>query len=208
MKPKCLKTLPLTIFVTVLAACSGNNREAAVTDTLTRDEAEKHTHPADITRTEEGKPEFTVDEVFQQQLSEVFDQYIELKDALVESDPEKVQREAAEAGQSLEKVNGQLVEGAANTDWTVYRDELSRELNNIRQSDEIGRQREHFSKLSYSLYKSIKAFGLGGSTAYYDFCPMAFNDKGAYWLSDEEAIRNPYFGDEMLSCGSIEETLR
>jgi Cu(I)/Ag(I) efflux system membrane fusion protein len=37
---------------------------------------------------------------------------------------------------------------------------------------------------------------------------MAFNDKGAYWLSDKEAIRNPYFGDKMLTCGSVEETLR
>lgn len=192
----------------VMAGCSGNNKETAVNDTLTVNEAEKHEHPADITRTEEGKPEFTVDEVFSEQLEQFFSSYIELKDAYIESDAGKVKREASEAIESLGKVDMNLVEGSALTDWTVYRDELSRELNNIRQAGDIEKQREHFSKLSYSLYKAIKAFGLGGATAYYDFCPMAFNDKGAYWLSDKKEIRNPYFGDQMLTCGSVEETIR
>jgi hypothetical protein len=49
---------------------------------------------------------------------------------------------------------------------------------------------------------------LGGTTAYYEFCPMAFNNSGAYWLSDNAVIRNPYFGDKMLTCGSVEEELR
>ena len=36
---------------------------------------------------------------------------------------------------------------------------------------------------------------------------MAGNDKGAYWLSKESKIKNPYFGDEMLTCGSVKETI-
>ena len=191
-----------------LAGCSGDRKETAVTDTLTVAEAEQHEHPADITRTEAGKPEFTVDEVFRQQLSQFFESYVILKDAFVESDKDKVKSTASAAGESLEKVDMTLVDGPAKTDWTVYRDELSRQLQSINQEDDLEKQREHFSKLSYSLYKAIKAFGLGGEEVYYDFCPMAFNDKGACWLSDKEAIRNPYFGDKMLTCGSVEETLR
>ena len=42
---------------------------------------------------------------------------------------------------------------------------------------------------------------------YYQYCPMAFNNKGAYWLSNEEAIRNPYFGDKMLKCGLVERDI-
>jgi Cu(I)/Ag(I) efflux system membrane fusion protein len=37
---------------------------------------------------------------------------------------------------------------------------------------------------------------------------MALNDKGAYWLSEFEEIRNPYFGDAMLTCGEVVETYR
>jgi Cu(I)/Ag(I) efflux system membrane fusion protein len=38
------------------------------------------------------------------------------------------------------------------------------------------------------------------------FCPMAFGNKGAYWLQTEKKIRNPYFGTKMLGCGEIKET--
>ncbi|NJN26228.1 MAG: DUF3347 domain-containing protein [Cyclobacteriaceae bacterium] len=36
---------------------------------------------------------------------------------------------------------------------------------------------------------------------------MAFNDEGAFWLSKEEEIYNPYFGDKMLKCGRMEEKI-
>jgi Cu(I)/Ag(I) efflux system membrane fusion protein len=36
---------------------------------------------------------------------------------------------------------------------------------------------------------------------------MAFDNKGAYWLSDQAKIRNPYFGDKMLECGEVKDTL-
>ena len=38
---------------------------------------------------------------------------------------------------------------------------------------------------------------------YVDFCPMAFDNTGADWISDVQEIKNPYFGDKMMKCGSI-----
>ncbi len=207
MKKIHFNALAWMALVIIMTACTSNNKETGVTDSLSVTDAEKHEHPADVTRTEAGKPEFTVDQVFQQQLSQFFRSYVNLKDAFVDSDISKVRKEIGGAREALAKVDITLVDGPAKTDWTVYRDELNRGLDGIEQGSDIENQREHFSKLSYSLYKAIKAFGLAGETAYYDFCPMAFNDKGAYWLSDKEAIRNPYFGDKMLTCGSVEETL-
>ena len=46
-----------------------------------------------------------------------------------------------------------------------------------------------------------------GKTVYYQFCPMAINNKGAYWLSELKSIRNPYFGEQMMNCGETKETL-
>jgi hypothetical protein len=37
---------------------------------------------------------------------------------------------------------------------------------------------------------------------------MARNNQGGFWLSDDEEIRNPYFGDKMLTCGSVTEKLK
>ena len=46
------------------------------------------------------------------------------------------------------------------------------------------------------------------STIYIQKCPMANNNKGAIWLSTDEEIRNPYYGDAMLTCGSVIDTLK
>jgi Cu(I)/Ag(I) efflux system membrane fusion protein len=32
---------------------------------------------------------------------------------------------------------------------------------------------------------------------------MAKGNQGADWLSTEEQIRNPYFGDKMMKCGTV-----
>jgi Cu(I)/Ag(I) efflux system membrane fusion protein len=37
---------------------------------------------------------------------------------------------------------------------------------------------------------------------------MADNSKGAYWLSNEKKVRNPYYGASMLSCGQVKATIK
>jgi hypothetical protein len=208
MNGKRLYAIVVTSLILVQSCTFEKKESGGLTDTVTAAEAEKHEHEMDVTRTEAGKPEFTVNEVFQKQVKEVFGSYVQMKNAFVDSDAEKVIEKAKETQKSLQQVDMKLVSGQAHNDWMVYQKELADALNNISSSSDIEVQREHFSKLSYSLYKTIKAYGLGGEAVYYDFCPMAFDNKGAYWLSDEEQIRNPYFGDKMLTCGSVEETLR
>jgi Cu(I)/Ag(I) efflux system membrane fusion protein len=40
---------------------------------------------------------------------------------------------------------------------------------------------------------------------YLNFCPMAFGNKGGYWLQDSKEIKNPYFGAKMLRCGELKK---
>ena len=101
-----------------------------------------------------------------------------------------------------------LVSGAAHNDWMSYLTPIQKSLNEIQSSTDIEAQRKSFSTLSDNLYKSVKTFGLGGKSAFYQYCPMAFNDEGGYWLSDNEQVRNPYFGDKMLTCGEVKEKLK
>lgn len=74
-------------------------------------------------------------------------------------------------------------------------------------ADNIAHQREHFELLSTKVYDLVKAFG-GGRQLYYEHCPMAFDGKGASWVSELEEIKNPYFGSEMLECGEVKERLK
>jgi hypothetical protein len=202
---------PIALFLALTAfafvQCSGDKKEAA-SDSATVEDATTHEHEADVATSEAGKPEFTVNEVFQQQIKALFNSYLALKEGFVATDAAKVQTEAKKASEALSKVDMKLVTEKAHTDWMAYQMELTALLEQIATETDIEKQREHFSNVSNAMYKVVKAYGLGGITAYYEFCPMAFNDKGAYWLSESEKIRNPYFGDKMLTCGSVEETLQ
>ena len=71
----------------------------------------------------------------------------------------------------------------------------------------IKHQREHFILLSKDIADLTKTFGNGGQTLYKDFCPMANDGKGAIWVSEVKDIKNPYFGKEMSTCGSVKETI-
>lgn len=200
--------LAVTAFA-FLTNCSGNKKEEA---TKSHDEHEGHDsteHASGSTASvEASEPQFQVDASFQQQLTGVFTSYLELKDAFVSSDVNKVKEEASGTNDAVAKVDMKLLSGVAHNDWMNYLAPIQSSLKEIQASADIETQRKAFSTLSDNLYKSIKAYGLEGATAYYEFCPMAFDNQGAFWLSSEEKIRNPYFGDKMLTCGLVKEKLK
>jgi Cu(I)/Ag(I) efflux system membrane fusion protein len=192
-----------TIIITI--NCSGNKKDASAES---HDGHESTDHASSTTDVAASQPQFQVDEVFQKQLANLFLAYVKLKDAFVSSDASKIKEEVSQTTEALSKVEMKLLSGVAHHDWMNYLAPMQSSLNEIQASADIEEQRKSFSTLSDNLYKSIKAFGLGGHEAFYEFCPMAFNNEGAYWLSDQPQIRNPYFGDKMLTCGSVKEKLK
>lgn len=195
-----LKTIVAGGLILSLAACGGKQSGH---DHEHEEQAQEATTAADATA-----PQHASDPAFKKQLTAVFDGYATLKDAFVSSDAVKVKQEATTTLGALEKVDMKLVTGAAHHDWMTYLEGMQKSLREIGASADIETQRVAFSNLSNDLYKAIKAFGLSGETAYYEYCPMAFDNKGGYWLAKEDKIRNPYFGDKMLTCGSVEEKLQ
>lgn len=204
---KSISVLLLTAVIFVFAQCGGAKKEEAA------DHEHDHAKHEEHASTEgeiaaPGAPQFTVDATFQKQLADVFNAYVALKEAFVASDPAKVKAEATTTLKSLTNADMKLLTGAAHNDWMTYLSGLEGALKKIEASADIEEQRKLFVDVTDNLYKSIKAFGLGGATAYYEFCPMAFDNQGAHWLSNEEKIRNPYFGDKMLTCGNVQEKLQ
>jgi Cu(I)/Ag(I) efflux system membrane fusion protein len=203
MKAKSIIIL-LATSALFLFNCSGAKKEEAKQEEQT---ADAHASGSSAPM-EAAPPQFTVDAAFQQQLAGVFTSYVSLKDAFVASDAGKTKTEAATTLQALAKADMKLLTGAAHNDWMNYMGKLESSLKEIQGADDIEAQRTSFSTLSDNLYKAVKAYGLGGTTAYYEFCPMAFNNEGAYWLSTEDKIRNPYFGDKMLTCGVVKDMVK
>lgn len=194
---------------TFLANCSGNKKDDNHTGHDKHAAKDSTEHASGSTAAAEAsEPQFQVDANFQNQLASVFTSYVELKDAFVATDANKVKDEAKQTVEALAKVDMKLLSGAAHNDWMNYLSPIQSSLKEIQGSTDIEAQRKAFSNLSDNLYKSVKAFGLGGKEAFYEFCPMAFNNEGAYWLSDQAQIKNPYFGDKMLTCGEVKEKLK
>jgi hypothetical protein len=127
-------------------------------------------------------------------LNAVYQHYIHLTNALVNADVSeaKIAANAIEAG--AKEVNGG--------------EKITTSAAKITAAAGIEAQRNEYSKLSNELIALAKRSGLNSGELYVDFCPMAMNDKGAYWLSSNKEIKNPYFGDKMLTCGEVKETLK
>ena len=144
---------------------------------------------------------------FQNQLKSVLEGYILLKDALVNDNATEAQTAAKKIGQNLAKVDMKLLTNEeAHNHWMTIQKELKNSANAIENNSDIATQRGHFKHLSAHITSGIKLFGVN-QKVYRDFCPMADNNKGAFWLSLEEEIRNPYYGEAMLKCGEVRETL-
>ena len=78
----------------------------------------------------------------------------------------------------------------------------------IEAGQDIAALRAALKPLSESLIAEVKQGGLDQvGSAYVAHCPMAFDNAGANWLTPANDIANPYFGAEMLNCGSLTERL-
>lgn len=144
---------------------------------------------------------------FQTQLKAVFDNYMVIEKALVNDNAETPKKGAAALLKSLQKVDMKLLkEDSVHNKWMQLEKELKEAASAISKENDIKLQREHFIKLSAHLINAIKTFGIG-QKVYVDYCPMANNDVGAYWLSTEKEILNPYFGSSMLRCGEISDEI-
>ncbi len=153
------------------------------------------------------EPEGIIHTDFKKQLQEVYYGYLKIKDALVASNAIQAGTEAANFARLLLQVDMNLVKGKDHIYWMERFNQMKEAARLINQNDQLKNQRQAFSGLTSSLNESIRYFGLINEKIYYQFCPMAIDLTGDYWLSSEEEIRNPYFGDEMLSCGTVEEII-
>jgi len=144
---------------------------------------------------------------FKQQIANLADAYLQLKDALVATDPELAGEMSKEVLTKLSSVNMTLIKDDAHLYWMDQLAAMQAHGEKISTSGEVEEQRKQFDFFSQALIKSIKVFGIPTDTYYVQHCPMAFDNEGADWLSGEEEILNPYFGDQMLKCGIVEETI-
>jgi copper chaperone CopZ len=141
------------------------------------------------------------------QLKVIFDNYFLLKDALIASDGTKTALASKELLTAINNVKMDKLEMESHMVWMKVVNTIKEDAEHIADTKDVKHQRDHFTTLSKDIYSLIKASKYE-TPVYYQFCPMFNDGKGANWLSKENAVKNPYYGSMMLSCGKTVETIK
>jgi len=141
------------------------------------------------------------------QLKVVFDNYFLVKDALITSNGNSTASASKELVTAINNVKMDKLEMDVHMVWMKVVNTIKKDAENIGNTKDIKIQRDHFTTLSKDIYTLIKVSKYE-TPVYYQFCPMFNDGKGANWLSKENAVKNPYYGSMMLSCGKTVETIK
>ncbi|WP_245224777.1 DUF3347 domain-containing protein [Pseudozobellia sp. WGM2] len=169
---------------------------AAVTMTLASCGEQKTKQDAEIsTQQEIEQPKNQTADIADASFSDgmtgkVFQNYQQIRMALVDSDADGVQTTA-----------GNLAES-----FSEEREDIKKIAIAMAEATDIEKQRELFSDITEKVEPMFKE-SISEGTIYKQFCPMAFDGKGGYWISNVDEIRNPYYGEKMLKCGKVTEAI-
>lgn len=194
---KSILTFALVLTLALFTACGGKqdqSEQAENSQTEMPVDHGDHDYSADPDMADNQSDAQSVD-LSKEKAEQVLSAYLQIKNALVETNGEAASEAAKKITATLSDNEGELL------------DSIRFYAEHIAETKSADHQRDHFNTLSDNVYTLVKATDAGESKLYRQYCPMAMNNNGAYWLSAEEEIRNPYFGDKMLKCGSVKETI-
>lgn len=174
---KTLLSAGLISVMTIVACSSGNNKS----------EVNTSTEPKEVKEGESAALTFK-----DEKIGHIYSDYIALKDALVKSN----EKDAGVAAGALQV--------SLNAGSQTKAADLAAK---IASASSLKLQREPFNELSTEIEKVLKSAEITSGAVYKQYCPMANDNQGGYWLASEASIRNPYYGDEMMTCGSVKEEI-
>lgn len=134
----------------------------------------------------------------------ILSRYYVVKDALVEGNAPVASTGADEMIKEINKFDLKLLPADLQKSVQSLFAKLLADANLISSAKDINKQREHFASLSNAMISLAKKIKLNLAPVYIDYCPM----KKSYWLSAEQAIKNPYYGSSMLVCGNVTDSLK
>ena len=132
------------------------------------------------------------------------DSYLKMKDAFVDSDAKSVSVFAKTISEDIKPISDLELRGMVKSHFSKIRKMLSA----IAENDDIETQRNHFVILNQNIVPMIMNIKSLDSKVYIQRCPMANNNEGAFWMSKKKEIRNPYYGEQMMTCGSVIDSIQ
>ncbi len=139
----------------------------------------------------------------------LLDNYFHLKDGLVLSNDTIANNYAGLLISNADSLNLSGIKADTTIVETAkqFIETISAEAKGLIGETNIKEKRKSFQMISDNMYDLVRTVRYDRAKIYHEFCPMAFDDQGAFWLSQSSDIKNPYFGKKMLTCGEVKDTL-
>ncbi len=148
-------------------------------------------------------------EAFNQSFKMVLHAYYDLKDQFVAENESAIQLSANQLLKEIDSLPTKELKGDTAVVSTAqsYIDGISAEIKGLLGEKEVEAKRKSLQMISEQLYDLIRTVQYDQDKIYLTYCPMAFNNDGASWLSNSSTIRNPYLPKTMLNCGEVRDSI-
>ncbi|TDH29288.1 DUF3347 domain-containing protein [Segetibacter sp. 3557_3] len=185
-----MKRIVLFSLVSIMAACGGEDKKTEVDKDVPLVQS-KNTS------------------AFSESFKSLLTSYYALKDHLVQTNDSLATSSAQQVVQAATGL--QLKDLKADSSIVAmtktYVETIVAEAQGLVGEKTIEEKRKSFQMISDNMYDLIRTVRYDQEVVYHQYCPMAFSDAGAYWLSNTSDIKNPYFGKKMLECGEVKDSL-
>ncbi len=135
--------------------------------------------------------------------------YYALRDAFIKSDAGTVDIVASQFRFDVDTLNIKELKAdpAIVSTAQSFKESISAEVQALSKTPGLEEKRKSFQIISDAMYDLIRTVKYDKAMVYQLHCPMAFGNSGANWLSSKDEVINPYFGDKMLHCGDVQDSL-
>lgn len=140
----------------------------------------------------------------QSTLPQLLSAYYNIKDALIASDSKAASANAATFEKLAKSIDEKTLSEKEQKVFEEIMPILKKDAAQVVTAKNIEEQRKHFQSLSDNMFILAESVKIADQPVYQQYCPM----KKAYWLSNEQNIKNPYYGKQMLNCGKVTKTLK
>lgn len=205
MKNIFLSIIAMTIIALALSSCKkSTNKTPDQTSETVELQLKENNKPTELTKTEAGKTVVEKD-IKNFSIDPIIRDYLILKNSLVADNDQAVAKAGKQLFTTLRNVNMKAIPADKHKEYMDIAEDAKENAEHIgNNAGKVDHQREHMASLSNDIADLIAAFGTT-QKLYQDHCPMYNDGKGAIWISETKAIKNPYYGDKMLTCGSVKK---
>jgi membrane fusion protein, copper/silver efflux system len=142
------------------------------------------------------------------QLDGLYSSYLSIQKGLSEDNLKQAKKALKGLEGELKIVDMALLSDSdAHMAWMTQLSDINNSVKRLKGQRKIKGFRDEFLNFSTTMIHLSSTFGTSATLFVYN-CPMANNNKGGQWLQNEKGTKNPFYGAQMLKCGSLVKEIK